>query len=41
MMAHNLLLRVLDSQNAHFKVGLNETLKGNVDDFQRAYAAKE
>jgi len=41
IMAHNLLLRVLDSQNTHFELGLDETLESNVDDFQRAYAAKE
>jgi hypothetical protein len=41
IMAHNLLLRVLDSQNTHFKLGLDEILKGNVDDFQKAYAREE
>ena len=41
IMAHNLLLQVLDSQNTHFKLGLDETLKSNVDDFQKAYAVKE
>jgi hypothetical protein len=40
-MAHNLLLRVLDSQNTHFKLGLDETLKSNVADFQLAYATKK
>jgi hypothetical protein len=38
VMAHNLLLRVLDSQNTHFKLGLDEALEGNLADFQRAYA---
>jgi hypothetical protein len=38
-MAHNLLLRVLDSQNTHFKLGLDEALQANVADFQKAYAA--
>jgi hypothetical protein len=41
VMAHNLLLRVLDSQNTHFKLSLDETLKSNVDDFQKAYASRE
>ena len=41
VMAHNLLLRVLDSQNTHFKLGLDETLQANAADFQRAYAAGE
>jgi hypothetical protein len=41
IMAHNLLLRVLDSQNTHFKLGLDETLKSNVADFQLAYATKK
>jgi len=36
-----LLLRVLDSHNTHFKLGLDEVLKGNVADFQQAYAAEE
>ncbi len=38
-MAHNLLLRVLDSQNAHFKLGLDKILQGNLADFQNAYAS--
>jgi hypothetical protein len=41
IMAHNLLLRVLDSQNRHFKLGLDEALKGNLEDFQKAYGPKE
>jgi hypothetical protein len=41
IMAHNLLLRVLDSQNTHFKLGLDEALKGNLEDFQKAYGPKE
>jgi hypothetical protein len=41
VMAHNLLLRVLDSQNSHFKLGLDETLQANVADFQEAHAAEE
>jgi hypothetical protein len=41
IMAHNLLLRVLDSQNTHFKLGFDEVLKGTVDDFHLAYATKE
>jgi hypothetical protein len=41
IMAHNLLLRVLDSQNTHFKLGLDETLKSNVADLQVAYANQE
>ena len=41
IMAQNLLLRVLDSQNTHFKLGLDETLKSNVADFQLAYATKK
>jgi hypothetical protein len=41
IMAQNLLLRVLDSQNTHFKLGLDETLKSNVADFQEAYAHKK
>jgi Family of unknown function (DUF5677) len=39
VMAHNLLLRVLDSQNAHFKLGLDKILQGNLADFQNAYAS--
>jgi hypothetical protein len=41
IMAHNLLLRALDSQNTHFKLGLDETLKKNVEDFEKAYAREE
>jgi len=37
--AHNLLLLVLDSQNAHFNLVLQETLKRNLDDFLKAYAS--
>jgi len=37
VMAHNLLLRVLDSQNTHFKLGLDSVLEGNLTDFQKAY----
>jgi hypothetical protein len=41
IMAHNLLLRVLDSQNTHFKLGLDETLRSNVADFQQAYGSEK
>lgn len=44
LMAHSLLLRllrVLDSQNTHFNLGLDETLQANVADFQKAYAAEK
>jgi hypothetical protein len=41
IMAHSLLLRVLDSHNTHFKLGLGEALKGNLEDFQKAYGPKE
>ena len=41
VMAHNLLLRVLDSQNTHFRLGLDEVLKGNINDFQQAYAVEK
>jgi hypothetical protein len=37
VMAHNLLLRVLDSQNTHFNLGLDAALQGNLADFQKAY----
>ena len=37
VMAHNLLLRVLYSRNAHFKLGLDVALQGNLADFQKAY----
>lgn len=37
VMAHNLLLRVLDSQNRHFTLGLDAALQGNLEDFQKAY----
>jgi hypothetical protein len=39
IMAHNLLLRVLDSQNTHFKLGLDTVLQANLADFQKAYGA--
>jgi hypothetical protein len=39
--AHNLLLQVLDSQNAHFNLGLEGTLKGNIDDFLKAYGHRK
>jgi hypothetical protein len=38
VMAHNLLIRVLDSQNSHFKLGLDNAIESNVADFQKAYA---
>jgi hypothetical protein len=41
VMAHNLLLRVLDSHNVHFNLGLEETLKGNIDDFLKAYGHRK
>jgi hypothetical protein len=37
VLAHNLLLRVLDSQNKHFTLGLDGDLEKNVQDFQKAY----
>jgi Family of unknown function (DUF5677) len=37
VMAHTLLLRVLESRNSHFKLRLHKALEGNVADFQRAY----
>jgi len=37
LLAHNLLLRVLDSQNRHFAHGLEGELEKNVQDFQKAY----
>ena len=37
VMAHNLLLRVLDSQSTHFKLGLESMLEKNVAEFQAAY----
>ena len=37
VLAHNLLLRVLDSQNKHFALGLDGELEKNVQDFQKAY----
>lgn len=40
IMAHDLRLRVLDSQNTHFKLGLDQALKANLEDFQKAYAPK-
>jgi hypothetical protein len=39
IMAHNLLFRVLDSHNTHFKLGLDEVLQHNLTDFQEAYAS--
>jgi hypothetical protein len=37
VMAHNLLLRVLDSHNTHFKLGMDEVLQSNLEDFKKAY----
>jgi hypothetical protein len=40
ILAHNLLLRILDSQNKHFDLGLDGDLQKNVEDFQKAYDSK-
>jgi hypothetical protein len=39
VLAHNLLVRVLDSQNKHFGLGLDTELKTNIEVFQKAYGA--
>jgi hypothetical protein len=40
ILAHNLLLRVLDSQNRHFGFGLDGDLQKNLEDFPKAYDSK-
>jgi hypothetical protein len=40
ILGHNLLLRVLDSQNKHFELSLDADLQKNVEDFQKAYDSK-
>ena len=40
VLAHNLLLRVLDSQNKHFALGLDSDLEKNIQDFQKAYGSE-
>lgn len=37
VLAHNLLLSVIESQNRHFSLGLESLLEKNVADFQEAY----
>jgi hypothetical protein len=39
VLAHNLVLRVLDSQNKHVALGLDDDLEKNIQDFQKVYGS--
>ena len=41
VLAHNLLLRVIESQNRHFSLDLESLLEKNVADFQKAYGQSQ